>query len=203
MRWAAPCPPCCCISLARWRRRTVPTRTASRSRRSQPACRTIATRRACENGWRTHGVTYTLIYTNDVLANVQGGNRRGTIDQGKLETTLSVDLEKLAGLKGLSFFANSFQIHNTGRIRRDYVGGINTIAAIEAAPTIAAVRAVARAEVPRRRGEFPHRPARGRRRVLLQRSEHHVPAKRLGRPSPLPICRAAGRPIRCRRPAHG
>ena len=82
-----------------------------------------------------HGVTYNLIYTNDVLANVRGGNQRGTIDQGKLETTLSIDLEKLAGLQGLSFFANSFQIYNTGRIRRDYVGGINTIAAIEAVPT--------------------------------------------------------------------
>jgi porin len=82
-----------------------------------------------------HGVTYNLIYTNDVLANVHGGNRRGTIDQGKLESILSVDLEKAAGLRGLSFFANTFQIHNTGRIRRDYVGGINTIAAIEAVPT--------------------------------------------------------------------
>jgi porin len=81
-----------------------------------------------------HGVTYNLIYTNDVLANVRGGNRRGVIDQGKLEAALSIDFEKLAGLNGLSFFANVFQIHNTGRIRRDYVGGINTIAAIEAVP---------------------------------------------------------------------
>ena len=82
-----------------------------------------------------HGVTYQLIYTNDVLSNLRGGLRRGTIDQGKLETTLSVDLEKAAGLQGLSFFANTFAIHNTGRIRLDYVGGINTIAAIEAVPT--------------------------------------------------------------------
>jgi porin len=82
-----------------------------------------------------HGITYQLIYTNDVLANVRGGNKRGLIDQGKLEATLSADLEKFADLKGLSFFANIFQIHNTGRIRRDYVGGLNTIAAIEAVPT--------------------------------------------------------------------
>jgi porin len=82
-----------------------------------------------------HGVVYSLIYTNDTLANVRGGTRQGTIDQGKLEGILMVDLEKLAGLRGLSFFANGFQIHNTGRIRRDYVGGINTIAAIEAVPS--------------------------------------------------------------------
>ena len=63
------------------------------------------------------------------------GSRTGTIDQGKLQGILTVDLDKLVGLKGLSFFVNFFQIHNTGRIRRDYVGGLNTIAAIEAVPT--------------------------------------------------------------------
>jgi porin len=81
-----------------------------------------------------HGVTYNLIYTNDVLANVHGGLRRGVIDQGKLEYNMTLDVEKLAGWQGLSFYTNAFQIHNTGRIRRDYVGGINTIAAIEAVP---------------------------------------------------------------------
>ena len=81
------------------------------------------------------GIVYGLEYTNDVLANVRGGLRTGTIDQGKLHGILAVDLEKLFGLQGLSFFANAFQIHNSGRIRRDYVGGVNTIAAIEAVPT--------------------------------------------------------------------
>jgi porin len=82
------------------------------------------------------GVLYAVMYTNDLLANVQGGTKRGTIDQGKVEGTISFDLEKLAGWKDLSFFANGFQIHNSGRIRRDYVGGINTIAAIEAVPAL-------------------------------------------------------------------
>lgn len=82
------------------------------------------------------GIMYHAHYTNDVLGNVRGGARRGFIDQGKLETVLAIDLEKLAGFSGLSFYGNAFQIHNTGRIRRDYVGGINTIAAIEAVPTI-------------------------------------------------------------------
>jgi porin len=82
-----------------------------------------------------HGVVYGLEYTNDVLANVHGGLRTGVIDQGKVQGILTVDLEKLAGWNGLSFFSNFFQIHNTGRIRRDYVGGLNTIAAIEAVPS--------------------------------------------------------------------
>jgi porin len=81
------------------------------------------------------GIIYGLEYTNDVLSNVRGGTRTGTIDQGKLQGILTVDFGKLAGWNGLTAFANFFQIHNTGRIRRDYVGGINTIAAIEAVPT--------------------------------------------------------------------
>jgi porin len=83
-----------------------------------------------------HGISYNLIYTNDVLANVSGGIRRGTIDQGKLENQLLIDLEKLAGWKSTTFYANAFEIYNTGRIRRDYVGGMNTIAAIEATPAV-------------------------------------------------------------------
>jgi hypothetical protein len=56
----------------------------------------------------------------------------GPSDQGKLQGILTVDFGKLAGWNGLTGFVNVFQIHNTGRIRRDYVGGLNTIAAIEA-----------------------------------------------------------------------
>lgn len=80
------------------------------------------------------GVVYGLEYTNDLLSNVRGGTRTGTINQGKLQGIVTVDFGKLAGWNGLSAFANFFHIHNTGRIRRDYVGGINTIAAIEANP---------------------------------------------------------------------
>ena len=81
------------------------------------------------------GITYNFIYTNDVLSNLSGGTRRGTIDQGKLEGQLTIDLNKLIGWQDLTFYANAFQISDTGRIRRDYVGGMNTIAAIEAAPS--------------------------------------------------------------------
>lgn len=82
-----------------------------------------------------HGISYSLIYTSDLLANVAGGTRTGTVYQGKVEGQFTADLEKLLGVKDLTFYANVFQIHNTGRIRRDYVGGLNTIAAIEAAAT--------------------------------------------------------------------
>jgi porin len=84
----------------------------------------------------SRGVFYNLIYTNDVLSNLSGGLKRGTIDQGKLEAQLLLDLEKLAGWKDWTFYTNIFGIYNDGRIRRDYVGGRNTIAAIEATPTV-------------------------------------------------------------------
>jgi len=79
-----------------------------------------------------HGTTFTVFYTNDVLSNLSGGIKRGTIDQGKVELQVTTDLDKVAGLKDLTLYWNAFQIHNTGRIRRDYAGGMNTIAAIEA-----------------------------------------------------------------------
>jgi porin len=82
-----------------------------------------------------YGVTFNFFYINDVLGNVNGGLRRGFIDQGLLEYNMTVDFEKLIGWQGLTFHTNAFLIHNTGRILRDYVGGINTIAAIEAMPT--------------------------------------------------------------------
>lgn len=77
------------------------------------------------------GVELSLAYTADGLGNVSGGTRRGWVYQGKIELLLAADLEKLAGLDGWRLHAHGFNIHNTGRMRRDYVGGINTIAAIE------------------------------------------------------------------------
>jgi porin len=83
----------------------------------------------------SRGIIFGIEYTNDILSNLRGGTRTGTIDQGKLHGVVTVDMGRLAGWEGLSLFANAFQIHNTGRFRRDYVGGINTIAAIEGLST--------------------------------------------------------------------
>lgn len=80
------------------------------------------------------GVVFGLEYTNDVLSNLRGGIKTGTIDQGKVQGIFTADLEKLAGWNGLSMFANVFQLHSTGLIHENYVGGINTVAAIEAIP---------------------------------------------------------------------
>ena len=82
------------------------------------------------NGLRTwlqdRGTTWTVFYTNDVLSNLSGGIKPGTVDQGKIELQVATDLDKVTGLKGLTFYWNAFQIYNNGQIRRDYVGGMNT-----------------------------------------------------------------------------
>jgi porin len=82
------------------------------------------------------GIEFRLSYINDVLGNLRGGRRQGWVNQGLFEPSVEVNFEKLAGLTGLRGYVNAFFIHNTGRILRDYVGGVNTIAAIEAAPRI-------------------------------------------------------------------
>ncbi|MEN3384983.1 MAG: porin, partial [Hyphomicrobiales bacterium] len=60
------------------------------------------------------GLTYSFVLTSEGHADVTGGLRQGAVFQGKLETVVRADLEKMFGLKGLSFFTNSFVIHNTG-----------------------------------------------------------------------------------------
>jgi porin len=83
-----------------------------------------------------HGLTFSFVLTSEGHADVAGGMRQGGVFQGKLETIIKADLEKMLGLRGLTFFTNSFEIHNTGGIRRDYVGSFNTIANIEAMATM-------------------------------------------------------------------
>ncbi len=81
------------------------------------------------------GVTYGFIYTGEVIGNTTGGIRRGAIYEGLLEAYVEVDLEKLAGWQGLSFFSNSFQIHGQGGPGNTLVGNIVTISDIEALPS--------------------------------------------------------------------
>jgi porin len=82
-----------------------------------------------------HGVTYAFVHTTEVLSNLRGGMRRGTIFDGKLEAMVGIDLGRVAGLDGLSFYSNSFQLHGNSGPDRNLVGNLNTISNIEALPT--------------------------------------------------------------------
>ena len=81
------------------------------------------------------GVTFTSIYTSEVLGNVSGGLKRGAAYGGKFEFNTTVDLDRMAGLDGLTFYANAFQIHESAGISRRFVGNFQTISAIEALPS--------------------------------------------------------------------
>jgi porin len=80
------------------------------------------------------GVSYLLIYTNDVLGNPSGGIRRIAVYQGKLEASVTLDLDKLVGWRGLSAYVNLFQLHNTTGMRDENFNANVTISNIEAIP---------------------------------------------------------------------
>lgn len=81
------------------------------------------------------GITYGFIHTFDVFSNLQGGIQTGTVAGGKLEAMFGVDFGKLAGIEGLGFFANAFQLHGDSGPGRNLVSNRNTISNIEALPT--------------------------------------------------------------------
>jgi porin len=83
---------------------------------------------------RERGLAFSLIYTSEALGNVSGGVQRGARYAGKLNASVSADLEKLFGWQGLTFHSNAFQIHRTRGMRDDHFHGMVTISNIEALP---------------------------------------------------------------------
>jgi porin len=79
------------------------------------------------------GITVGVNYSAEVLGNSSGGTKRGETYFGLLEVTTKIDLEKLAGWKGLTFFANGYQIHGHG-LTANNLGNIHTVSDIEATP---------------------------------------------------------------------
>jgi len=79
------------------------------------------------------GVSYSLTYIGEDLGNVSGGVRRGSVYQGRLDLQLDADLEKLAGVPGLAFHANAYQIHGRG-LSGCCLGNLLTVSGIEALP---------------------------------------------------------------------
>src|SRR5215207_5130926 len=53
---------------------------------------------AARQALKARGIDFGLIGTSEVLSNVQGGQKRGTVYQGKLEGFANADPEKLMGL---------------------------------------------------------------------------------------------------------
>src|SRR3954466_12235342 len=63
------------------------------------------------------GVKFAATYIGEVLGNASGGLKRGDVYEGRLNLAIDIDLEKLAGMRQLTFHANLFQIHGGGLSR--------------------------------------------------------------------------------------
>src|SRR3954449_10125323 len=92
------------------------------------------------------GITFSLTYIGEVLGNTSDGLRRGSIYEGRLDTQIDADLEKLLGWSGAAFHTNVYQIHGHGLSRYD-LGNLMTASGIEALPSTRLLRTLARTEV--------------------------------------------------------
>jgi len=80
------------------------------------------------------GYNLRLDYFADALGNPTGGVRQGAVYEGILYMVLDADLAKIAGLDGLSFRVNAYQIHG-GRLSASNIFNLATVDSIEARPT--------------------------------------------------------------------
>ncbi len=79
------------------------------------------------------GVKFAATYIGETIGNVSGGLKQGTIYEGRLNLAIDADLEKLYGLRQLTFHANIFQIHGDG-LSRGNLQNFMATSGIEALP---------------------------------------------------------------------
>ncbi|WP_050735901.1 carbohydrate porin [Methylobacterium sp. ARG-1] len=79
------------------------------------------------------GITFGLIAVAETYRDVRGGLRRGSTGLTLLDLDVDVDLETLAGWKGITAHATVYQIQGSGT-SRSRVGNLMTISEIEALP---------------------------------------------------------------------
>jgi porin len=86
------------------------------------------------NPLEKRGVKFAITYIGEGLGNPSGGAKQGAVYEDRINFAADVDLEKLAGLKQLSFHANVFQIDGGGLSRGALLNYL-TVSGIEALPT--------------------------------------------------------------------
>jgi len=79
------------------------------------------------------GVKFSLQEQSELWGNMAGGRRRGVAYDGLTTATLTLDLEKLAGWTGATFFASGYQIHGRGP-SGSLVGSQQLVSSVEATP---------------------------------------------------------------------
>lgn len=88
---------------------------------------------AIRSGLARHGIEIGVNYIGEVLGNPSGGFKQGTYYDGRLDLAITADLEKMIGWKGLTFFANGYQIHGESITAED-LGAFMPVSFIEATP---------------------------------------------------------------------
>ncbi|MCE0484538.1 MAG: carbohydrate porin [Methylacidiphilales bacterium] len=81
------------------------------------------------------GVAFGVNYIGEVLGNPTGGIHQGVIHEGRIELTLDLDFQKLAGLDGASFHANAYDIYGNG-LSSQKIGNLLPVSNIEAYNTL-------------------------------------------------------------------
>jgi porin len=83
--------------------------------------------------WASRGVLFGVNYIGEVFGTASGGFENRAYYDGRLEVVVSADLERMLGWKGLSFFANGYQIHGES-ITGESLGALMPVSFIEATP---------------------------------------------------------------------
>jgi porin len=114
------------------------TPTWAQGHRSEPAPATSPTTLTGDwGGLRSdlerNGVTITLNYTNDFLANVRGGIGPGAVGIGIFQPQLDLDLQKLMGWDGGKFHTHGLITHGPF-FSPTYLGNILAVSNLEAGP---------------------------------------------------------------------
>lgn len=81
--------------------------------------------------WQDAGVTLGLQEQSEVWGNIAGGLRQGVVYDGLTTASLGLDLDKLAGWTGATFFVSAYQIHGRGP-SANLVGNQQLVSNIEA-----------------------------------------------------------------------
>lgn len=86
------------------------------------------------NPFENRGVKFAVTYIGEVLGNPSGGAKQSTVYEDRVNFAVDADLEKLVGLKQVTFHANVFQIDGGG-LSRGSLFNFMDVSGIEALPT--------------------------------------------------------------------
>jgi porin len=87
------------------------------------------------NPLQKYGIKFAATYIGEILGNVSGGLKRGSVYEGRLNLAVDVDFQRLIGIDQLTFHANMFQIHGGG-LSRGSLQNLFVVSGIEALPSI-------------------------------------------------------------------